>query len=348
MLEAGSACGTRFARDRCEEALMKQSDFVQTGQKVGLVMASVVTPSTLAPSLSKRSWQDQGLITGLSTGGHYLFALTSQDVIDVIARAAAGAATTWGLFPQDWPDERRNAAAALGCEVGMVPVGLGLTAYLDRRGVHTARQGLERQLAWRMGATALSGTVLIGATAGVRRLDRALGAGGRLASLPLSIPVGLATAAVIDRFQRAGTGSEVEPADEVPAAKGLAAGAGVLAILYGAAWADGDTATCSLGTVRLAPTAHRGRVQLMLRPEQIRVDEHGPIRGVVLDTDYFGPESTVRLELRSGREPGCETSTLAREGQVIIIRHSSAFIAPRGTELRLRIEGEAIAFPPNA
>lgn len=112
------------------------------------------------------------------------------------------------------------------------------------------------------------------------------------------------------------------------------------------AWADGATATCSLGSVPLAPTTHRGRVQLMLRPEQIRVDEHGPIRGVVLDTDYFGPESTVRLELTSEREPGCETSTLARAGQVISIRHSSAFIAARGTELRLRIEGEAIAFPP--
>ncbi|HET9630866.1 MAG TPA: alpha/beta-hydrolase family protein [Terrabacter sp.] len=234
---------------------MKQSDFVQTGQKVGLVMASVVTPSTLAPSLSKRSWQDQGLITGLSTGGHYLLALTSQDVIDVIARAAAGAATTWGLFPQDWPDERRTAAAALGCEVGMVPVGLGLTAYLDRRGVRTARQGLERQLAWRMGATALSGTVLIGATAGVRRLDRALGAGGRLAALPLSIPVGLAAAAVIDRFQRAETGSAVEPVDEVPTAKGLAAGAGVLAILYGAAWAERWTAQ---QVRRLAPGASPG------------------------------------------------------------------------------------------
>ncbi|WP_374970382.1 ABC transporter ATP-binding protein [Terrabacter sp. BE26] len=112
------------------------------------------------------------------------------------------------------------------------------------------------------------------------------------------------------------------------------------------AWVDGDSASCSLGSVPLAPTTLRGRVQLMLRPEQIRVDEHGPIRGVVLDTDYFGPESTVRLELTSGREPGCETSTLAREGQVISIRHSSAFIAARGTELRLRLEGEAIAFPP--
>ena len=46
---------------------MEQSDFVHTGQKVGLVMASFVTPSTLAPSLSKRSWADQGIITGLSS-----------------------------------------------------------------------------------------------------------------------------------------------------------------------------------------------------------------------------------------------------------------------------------------
>ena len=114
------------------------------------------------------------------------------------------------------------------------------------------------------------------------------------------------------------------------------------------AWVEGDTASCSLGAVRLAPTTRRGRVQLMLRPEQIRVDEDGPIRGVVVDTDYFGPESTVRLELTSGREPGCETSALARGGEIISIRHSNAFIAAKGTELRLRIEGEAIAFPPDA
>ena len=64
---------------------MEQSDFVHTGQKVGLVMASFVTPSTLAPSLSKRSWADQGIITGLSSGSSYLLALTAQDVIDVVA-----------------------------------------------------------------------------------------------------------------------------------------------------------------------------------------------------------------------------------------------------------------------
>ncbi|MEW1955461.1 alpha/beta-hydrolase family protein [Terrabacter sp. NPDC080008] len=234
---------------------MEQSDFVQTGQKVGLVMASVVTPSTLAPSLSKRSWQDQGLITGLSTGGHYLLALTSQDLIDVVSCGAAGAAATWGLYPDDWSDARRDSIAALGCELATAPLGLGLAAYLDRRGVRTAREGLVRQLAWRLGATALSGAALIGATAAVRRLDRALGAGGRLAALPLSIPVGLAASVVLDRVQRVATEQGLEPADEVPTARGLAAGAGVLAILYGVA--EGERWTAQQ-VRRLAPGATPG------------------------------------------------------------------------------------------
>ena len=68
---------------------MEPSDFVHTGQRVGLVMAAAITPPTLAPSLSKRSWQDQGIITGLSTGSHYLVTLAAQDLIDVVAPAAA-------------------------------------------------------------------------------------------------------------------------------------------------------------------------------------------------------------------------------------------------------------------
>lgn len=117
----------------------------------------------------------------------------------------------------------------------MAPLGLGLAAYLDRRGVATAKDGVLRQGAWRMGATGLSGSVLIGATAGVRRLDRAVGADGRLAALPLSIPVGLATSALIERARRE-SGSEVglDTVDDVPTLRGLAAGGAVLAVLYGA------------------------------------------------------------------------------------------------------------------
>jgi iron(III) transport system ATP-binding protein len=113
------------------------------------------------------------------------------------------------------------------------------------------------------------------------------------------------------------------------------------------AWMEGSLATCSLGGIPVRRPPAQGRVQLMLRPEQIRIAEDGPIRGVVVDTDYFGPETTVRLKLavppklagamKDHRYPG--------GGEVITIRHWNASIAQPGTELCLRVVGEAVAFP---
>lgn len=112
------------------------------------------------------------------------------------------------------------------------------------------------------------------------------------------------------------------------------------------AWMEGSLATCSLGGIPVRRPPAQGRVQLMLRPEQIRIAEDGPIRGVVVDTDYFGPETTVRLklavppELANGadhRYPG--------GGEIITIRHWNASIARPGMELCLRVVGEAVAFP---
>jgi iron(III) transport system ATP-binding protein len=114
------------------------------------------------------------------------------------------------------------------------------------------------------------------------------------------------------------------------------------------AWMEGSLATCSLGGIPVRRPPAQGRVQLMLRPEQIRIAEDGPIRGVVVDTDYFGPETTVRLQLpvppvlaegdvADHRYPG--------GGEIITIRHWNASIARPGTELRLRVVGEAVAFP---
>ena len=176
---------------------MQPTDSVHTGQRVGLVMAAAMTPPTLAPSLSKRSWQDQGIITGLSTGSHYLLTLAAQDLIDV---AAAFAARHRSPFPESWSEARRRSVAALASELGGIAVGLGLAAYLDRGGVSTPGRGL--RCARRPGGWArrpCAGACLIGATAGAQALDRAVGADGRLAALPLSIPVGLLTSAVIER-----------------------------------------------------------------------------------------------------------------------------------------------------
>ena len=86
----------------------------------------------------------------------------------------------------------------------------------------------------------------------------------------------------------------------------------------------------------------------MLRPEQIRIAEDGPIRGVVVDTDYFGPETTVRLKLAVPpvlAEGAVADHRYPGGGEIITIRHWNASIARPGTELCLRVVGEAVAFP---
>lgn len=120
------------------------------------------------------------------------------------------------------------------------------------------------------------------------------------------------------------------------------------------AWMEGSLATCSLGgipPVRRPPA--QGKVQLMLRPEQIRIaPPDGPIRGVVVDTDYFGPETTVRIKLGAYAAPDGGSSGNGHRypggGEVITIRHWNASITKPGTELCLRVVGEGVAFPVSA
>ena len=115
------------------------------------------------------------------------------------------------------------------------------------------------------------------------------------------------------------------------------------------AWLEGSLATCSLGGIPVRRPPAQGRVQLMLRPEQIRIAEDGPIRGIVMDTDYFGPETTVRLKLAVPPElaGAMPDHRYPGGGEVITIRHWIASIAQPGAELCLRVVGEAVAFPMN-
>ncbi len=115
------------------------------------------------------------------------------------------------------------------------------------------------------------------------------------------------------------------------------------------AWMEGSLATCSLGGIAVRRPPAQGRVQLMLRPEQIRIAPDGPIRGVVVDTDYFGPETTVRIKLgaytaQDGAGQG-QSHRYPGGGEIITIRHWNASITRPGTELCLRVVGEGVAFP---
>jgi iron(III) transport system ATP-binding protein len=65
----------------------------------------------------------------------------------------------------------------------------------------------------------------------------------------------------------------------------------------------GDTATCALGDVRLAPALpgdpRGGRATVMVRPEQIKLSspDAGPVVAVVEEVAFYGSYATVRLDL---------------------------------------------------
>ncbi|MCU1572077.1 MAG: sugar transporter [Micrococcaceae bacterium] len=112
------------------------------------------------------------------------------------------------------------------------------------------------------------------------------------------------------------------------------------------AWLEGSLATCSLGGIPVRRPPAQGHVKLMLRPEQIRISADGPISGRVVETDYFGPETTVRIRLNAVRpDPAIPSEQQPGGGEVITIRHWNAMLARPGHELFLRVVGEGVAFP---
>ncbi|WP_211128978.1 ABC transporter ATP-binding protein [Sinomonas albida] len=112
------------------------------------------------------------------------------------------------------------------------------------------------------------------------------------------------------------------------------------------AWLEGSLAMCSLGPIPVRHPTTQGHVQIMLRPEQIRIASEGTIHGTVLDWDYFGPESSVRIKLaeRPYGQP-LDPHIPGGGGEVITIRHWNAAMARRGMDLALKVIGEGVAFP---
>src|SRR3954465_11378292 len=85
-----------------------------TAPDVGLVVAAAMAPGTFAPSLSRRSVLDQGLVSGLATGLHYLLAAGAQDAVEATARFLTDGATS--------PSTRR--AGTIAVDIAAVPLGL--------------------------------------------------------------------------------------------------------------------------------------------------------------------------------------------------------------------------------
>jgi iron(III) transport system ATP-binding protein len=95
-----------------------------------------------------------------------------------------------------------------------------------------------------------------------------------------------------------------------------------------------SVAACALGTVQVAPGAALGPATLMLRPEQITVEEgSGEETGTVEAVDFHGPD--VVLTIRIG-------------GQVIRVPQRSNRHPPVGSAVRVAVSGRAIAYGTQA
>ena len=212
------------------------------GVNVGLLVASATAPGTFASSLAPRSTLDQGLVTALSTGLHYLLTLGAQDTLQALAELATGP----GLTPAE--QLARHRKLTLAADLAAVPLGFGLQRALPTRPGEPVLRGLLRQAGWRFAVTGLGGALFTGARTGADKADARLGAGGRIAGFPLAVPVGLALAYLLERrrvlgLDEPGEQEQVDPAESAAPLRSLGLAAGTTGALVGAAYAEHELAT---------------------------------------------------------------------------------------------------------
>jgi uncharacterized membrane protein len=247
---------------------------------VGLVVAAATAPGTFAPSLSPRTPLDQGLVTGLATGLHFLLSVGAQDALVATARVLVGGARS--------PAAQRAGTMALDCAA--VPVGLAVLRAFPPRADDPLR-GAVRQAAWRLGAAGLSGALLGGAQLGTRALDDRLRLGGRLAAVPLAIPVGLGVAYVLDRLRAGGQAESTGGARAPSPLSSLGVATGIVGSLAGVGY--GEHALTDLVARRLAAV-------LPGPPEVWRLAGHaGSLAGLGLGASTVWHRAMRRIEART-------------------------------------------------
>jgi uncharacterized membrane protein len=196
---------------------------------VGLLAAVAAAPGTFARSLAPRRALDQGLVTGLATGLHYLLSAATQELIAAIAGSVGSGSS-----------ERSGGRLAIAAvDVAAVPVGLAVVRSLPPRPGELAARGAVWQAGWRLATTGLAGALLLGAEAGLSALDERIGARGRLAAVPPAVPLGLGLSYVVERRRR--RGSRTAPTEDggpLSAVPSLAVAAGVVGGVAGAAYGE--------------------------------------------------------------------------------------------------------------
>jgi uncharacterized membrane protein len=200
------------------------------GDQTGLLVAAAGVPGSFEPSLVPRSLQDQAIVTGIGTSLSFLLTAATQDSIEALTAGILG----WAGGSDD-PERQRRAT--LIADLAAIPLGIAVHRVLTRRPAEPMLRGILRQVAWRTAVTGFGGTVFTLSRAGMAAADRAVGAGGRLAALPLGAPVGLGIGVALEAYRRRGLPDEPATTDApvVDPLRAAAASAGVVAAVSAAA-----------------------------------------------------------------------------------------------------------------
>ena len=304
------------------------------GVQIGFLAASSVIPETFAPSLTPRSWLDQGIVTGLAVGLDYLLTTLTQDGLDA-ARSAAVTALPAAAAASPLA---RRPVSDLVVDLAVASAGLAALAGMPRRPDDSVLRGALRQLAWRTARTGICGLAVTGLTAGAQAVDRGIGADGRISRVPLTVPAGLTVALVRDRIRRRMPFVSADRRVAPPAAPAIAASAGVVAALAGFAALDhvaAAAAGAALARVLPGPdriwrlAGHAGFLGLIAATGTALFDRI--VRDLEAGATAFEPMLTESVEpewigptISGGPGSRVAWATLGREGR----RHAIAYVRP--------------------
>ncbi len=103
--------------------------------------------------------------------------------------------------------------------------------------------------------------------------------------------------------------------------------------------ADHGTVVCGLGRLQLATDMPRGDVEVMVRPEQVRIVDNGGVRATVIATSFYGHDATVLLALGDHGQAAGPRVTARVQG------HRQPAV---GDIVQLAIDGEVVTFARRA
>ena len=215
--------------------------------QTGLLIASSLVSETFVPSLAPRSSLDQGIITGLAVGAHYLVAVATQDLLSDLAHRLIESPFLRGAR---WLDAAQRVRFLEGAvDLTAVPVGCAVGLLFDHQPDERPIRAVIRFGGYRFALSGAAGAGLLAGRAVLTDVDQRVGAGGMLARFPLSIPLGGMIAYSLERRRSAQSLPVTTELRGLSSTSPLASGAiaaAIIATLTGVAAAE-STLTRHLG-----------------------------------------------------------------------------------------------------